>query len=81
MIMAHVTYQIVEHEGGWAYKVGDVFSEAFASKELAREAARKAAREQKTPGEDEAIEYEDKSGRWHDEDAKGDDRPDTDVKG
>ena len=26
--MTHVTYEIVEHDGGWAYKLGDVFSEA-----------------------------------------------------
>mgnify|MGYP006211561437 CR=1 FL=1 len=29
--MAHVTYRIVEHDGGWAYKLGDSFSETFAS--------------------------------------------------
>jgi hypothetical protein len=26
-IMSHVTYTVVEHDGGWTYKVGDVFSE------------------------------------------------------
>jgi hypothetical protein len=79
--MSHVTYQIVEHDGGWAYKTGDVFSETFATKALAHAAAERAASEQKTPGEDEEIEYEDTSGRWHEEEAKGGDRPDTDVKG
>jgi Uncharacterized protein conserved in bacteria (DUF2188) len=79
--MTHVTYQIVEHEGGWAYKVDNAFSESFASKELARAAARKAAREQRTPGENEVIEFEDSSGHWHDEASKGSDRPDTEVKG
>lgn len=79
--MSHVTYQIVEHDGGWAYKAGGVFSETFATKALAHAAAARAAREQKTPGEDEEITYEDTSGRWHEEDAKGGDRPDTDVKG
>jgi hypothetical protein len=78
--MPHVTYQIVEHDGGWAYKVGDGFSESFTSKELARAAALKAAREQQTPGDDETIEFEDSSGKWHDENAKGSDRPDTEVK-
>ena len=29
--MSHVTYRIVEHDGGWAYKSGDTFSETFAS--------------------------------------------------
>jgi len=63
--MSHVTYTIVEHDGGWAYKVGDVFSETFATREAAQS------------GE---IEYEDSSGRWHDEDESGEDRPETEVK-
>ena len=25
--MEGLTYRIVQHDGGWAYKVGDVFSE------------------------------------------------------
>ena len=37
--MNKVTYEIVEHDGGWAYKVGDVFSETFATRELAHAAA------------------------------------------
>ena len=27
--MTHVTYKIVEHDGGWAYTVNGVFSEPF----------------------------------------------------
>ena len=27
--MSNVTYEIVEHDGGWAYKVDGVFSEPF----------------------------------------------------
>ncbi len=76
----HVTYRIVPHDGGWAYKVGDVFSETFASRERAHAAATRAAREQHTPGDSAAIEYEDAAGKWHDEYARGGDRPDTDVK-
>jgi len=79
--MARITYQVVQHDGGWAYKVGDVFSETFATHQEAREAAEIAAAEQKAPGEDEAIEYEDEKGVWHEEDASGRDRPDTDVEG
>ena len=78
--MAHVVYRIVQHDEGWAYKVGDVISESFASRELAHAAAVRAAREQRTPGDTEAIEYEDEAGRWRDETAKGDDRPDAEVK-
>ena len=77
--MVNVTYKVVEHDGGWAYKVGDVFSETFRTHEDAHAAAEIAAREQKSPGESEAIEYQDASGKWRVEDTKGDDRPATDV--
>ena len=78
--MTHVSYVVVEHDGGWAYKVGDVFSETFPTHALAHAAAARAAQEQRTPGETAGIEYEDPSGRWHDEVARGTDRPDTGVK-
>ena len=34
--MPKVTYHIIEHDGGWAYRVGDVISETFPSHDLAR---------------------------------------------
>jgi hypothetical protein len=77
--MTHVTYRVVAHDGGWAYKVGDVFSETFATKDRAISAATRAAREHKTPGEPAAIQYEDSTGRWHEEMTRGNDRPYTDV--
>jgi hypothetical protein len=79
--MATIKYRIVEHDGGWAYKVGDVFSETYPSHDDARQAAEIAAREQETPGETTDISWEDERGRWHDETARGDDRPDTSVEG
>jgi hypothetical protein len=79
--MAKVTYEIVEHDGGWAYRVDGVFSETFPSHDLARKAAERAAKEQVVPGATTGITYEDKSGHWHQEVAAGDDRPETDVKG
>ena len=54
---------------------------SFATRALAHAAAKRAAREQQTPGETVEIEFEDSSGHWHDETAKGSDRPETDVKG
>ncbi len=78
--MSHVTYTIVEHDGGWAYKVGDVFSETFRTREAAHTAAARAAQEQRTPGQGGPIEYEDSAGHWNEEEERGDDRPDTDVK-
>ena len=79
--MTKVTYEIVEHDGGWAYKVDGVFSEPFPSHDAGRLAAEYAAQEQLVPGETTGIQYEDKEGRWHDELAVGNDRPKTNVKG
>ena len=75
-----VTYEIVEHDGGWAYKVDGVFSEAFPTHAAALKAAIAAADEQEVPGTTETIEYEDAKGQWHTETAPGSDRPHTAVK-
>ena len=77
--MAHITYKVVRHEDGWAYTVNGAFSESFPTHAEALEAARRAAAEQRQPGQTEGIEYEDESGKWHRELARGDDRPETDV--
>ena len=79
--MTKVIYEIIEHDGGWAYRVEGVFSETFATHEAARKAAERAAAEQLVPGQSENILYEDKDGRWHAEREPGDDRPETEVKG
>jgi hypothetical protein len=79
--MTKVTYEIVEHDGGWAYRVGDVFSGPFPSHDDARRAAERAAHEQIVPGESTNISYEDKDGRWHTEPSAGSDRPQTEVEG
>ena len=79
--MSRITYEIVEHDGGWAYRVDGVYSEPFPTHDAARRAAEHAAKEQVIPGETTGISYEDKEGRWHDELAKGSDRPETDVEG
>ena len=79
--MSKITYQIVEHDGGWAYRVGGVFSEPFPSLEAARAAAARAASEQVVGGETTGISYEDSRGKWHSEVSSGDDRPETDVQG
>ena len=79
--MTKITYEIVEHDGGWAYRVDGVYSEPFKSHDLARKAAERAAREQIVPGKTTGIVYEDKDGHWHAEVSPGDDRPKTNVKG
>ncbi|MGO4527249.1 hypothetical protein AB4097_20620 [Microvirga sp. 2MCAF35] len=79
--MGTIHYEVVEHEDGWTYKVGDVFSERYASHDEARAAAERAAAEQMLPGATEDIEYQDEGGDWHEEISLGKDRPETDVMG
>jgi hypothetical protein len=78
--MAEITYEIVEHDGGWAYKADGVFSEAYPTHAAALAAAKRAAAEQEVPGHSEVIEYEDEKGKWHTETARGSDRPHTAIK-
>ncbi|MEI9804253.1 MAG: DUF2188 domain-containing protein [Pseudolabrys sp.] len=78
--MPEVTYEIVEHDGGWAYKAGGVFSEPYPTHAAALRAAKSAAAEQKVPGETAEIEFEDEKGKWHRETASGSDRPNTTIK-
>ena len=78
--MTKVTYEVVEHDGGWAYRANGVLSETFPTHALAHQAAERAAREQRVAGQTTGISYEDADGRWHDEVSSGDDRPETGVK-
>ncbi len=75
-----VTYEIVQHDGGWAYKVNGAFSEPFPTHAEAVDAAASAAAEQELPGDAETIEYEDEKGEWHSETVSGKDRPHATVK-
>jgi Uncharacterized protein conserved in bacteria (DUF2188) len=75
-----ITYEIVQHDDGWAYKVNGVFSEAFPTHAKALTAAQSAAAEQELPGDAETIEYEDEQGEWHSEIVSGRDRPHAVVK-
>jgi hypothetical protein len=77
--MTKIEYVIVEHDGGWAYKLGDVYSETFRNRAGAVKAAKRAAAEQRAPGDDVGITYEDANGVWHSELADGHDRPETSV--
>lgn len=77
--MAHVKYDIVEHDGGYAYKVGDVFSETFRTHKAALDAAIAAANRQQAAGQSAAIQYQDAQGQWHEEQVDGGDRPETEI--
>ena len=79
--MTKITYEIVKHDGGWAYRANGTYSESFRSHDEAKRAATLAAREQAQPGEETRISWEDSNGRWHHEVSKGDDRPQVDVEG
>jgi hypothetical protein len=74
-----IHYRVVPHDGGWAYKLGDVFSEPFATRKQAMSAAHRVAHEQHVPGETRYIEFQDEHGAWHTELARGIDRPDAVV--
>ena len=77
--MAKLEYRVVAHDGGWAYTLDGVFSEPFASRDLALRAAREVAEEQHVAGETTQIEYQDAEGGWHSELSDGGDRPETGV--
>jgi predicted secreted protein len=77
--MAELIYHVVQHDGGWAYRVDGTFSETFPNHDAAHRAADRAAREQRLAGETVGIVYEDAGGRWRQEIADGGDRPATRV--
>jgi hypothetical protein len=77
--MSKIAYEVVEHDGGWAYRANGTFSEAFPTRQLAHEAAVRAAGEQRAPGSDASISYEDEKGKWRDERSAANDRPKTEV--
>ncbi len=79
--MSKVVYEIVEHDGGWAYRAKDVYSETFPTHDSARAAAEAGAARQSVAGATTGISYEDRDGQWHSEVAKGEDRPETEVAG
>ncbi|CAN5239260.1 DUF2188 domain-containing protein [soil metagenome] len=77
--MSEVTYHLVEHDGGWAYKVDGVFSETFPNRDAAHKAAVRAAGEQRVSGDTVGIVFEDANGAWRSELEPGTDRPNTRV--
>jgi hypothetical protein len=79
--MSSVVYEVVQHDGGWAYRSGGVYSETFPSHDAALKVARRVAGEQRAPGEAAEIQYEDENGAWKTEHADGGDRPETSVTG
>jgi hypothetical protein len=77
--MPDVKYEVVEHDGGWAYTVNGTFSETFPSHGAALAAAQNAAGEQTIGDKTTEIVYQDAEGMVHQEIAERDDRPPTRV--
>ncbi|MDQ1183299.1 MULTISPECIES: DUF2188 domain-containing protein [Agrobacterium] len=74
-----VVYHVDQHDGGFAYRVDDVWSETFPDHDTALEAARDAARRQQIGGDEVEISYQLSDGSWQSQHVNGGDRPDTDV--
>lgn len=77
--MVKVTYPVVAHDEGYAYRLGDVYSEPYPTHEEALAAARQAAGAQQLADGDAEISWQDAEGEWHHEHADGADRPMTEV--
>ncbi|MBP0573419.1 DUF2188 domain-containing protein, partial [Mycobacterium tuberculosis] len=50
-----LSYAIVEHDGGWAYRFGETLSETFPSRQAASDAAGAAAARQQVPADVEST--------------------------
>jgi Uncharacterized protein conserved in bacteria (DUF2188) len=77
--MSVLTYKIVQHDGGWAYRADGTYSETFPTHRAALAAAHRAIAEQRVPDARAEIEWEDENGRWHTESVSGSDRPVTEL--
>ncbi len=66
--MSHVTYKIVEHDGGWAYTVDGVFRK-LPTHAAALAAAKRAAAEQRVPRPHRGDRIRTSDGKWHTETA------------
>ncbi|MDP9839919.1 hypothetical protein J2T09_004699 [Neorhizobium huautlense] len=77
--MANATYHVAEHDGGFAYRVDDVWSGPFPSHEAALAAANDAAQGQQIGGDNVEIQFQLADGRWQTQHVEGGDRPETDV--
>lgn len=74
-----LAYHIGEHDGGYAYRVNDVWSEPFPDHATALAAAKSASLRQQLGGEDAEITFETADGQWQTEHVSGGDRLETEV--
>ncbi|MBB4227575.1 DUF2188 domain-containing protein [Rhizobium mongolense] len=62
--MVDITYQIVPHDEGWAYKLGGTISETYATVEEAINHAKRAASRQKIGDGDATLAFPAPDGGW-----------------
>ncbi|RUM25871.1 DUF2188 domain-containing protein [Rhizobium vallis] len=62
--MADITYHVVPHDNGWAYKLGDTLSETYATADEAIVHAKDAASRQKIGDGDALLAYPSPDGGW-----------------
>jgi hypothetical protein len=62
--MVDITYEIVPHDKGWAYKLGDTLSETYATPDQAARQAKSAAARQKIGNGDARLAYPAPNGGW-----------------
>ncbi|MDK4723801.1 MULTISPECIES: hypothetical protein [Rhizobium] len=77
--MMPLIYKVGKHDEGFAYRLGDVWSETFPDHESALAAAKSAAARQQQDGEDAQITYQLYDGRWLTEHVSRGEGPTTDV--
>ncbi|MBB4006289.1 DUF2188 domain-containing protein [Allorhizobium taibaishanense] len=77
--MAKVTYEIVPHDEGWAYRLDGAYSERFDSHDQALEAARIVMKEIAQADEPVRIVYQDADGKWRAEMSNGNDHPEVEI--
>jgi hypothetical protein len=78
--MSITIYRVLRHNGGWAYRAAEAFSDTFETREAARAAARVAAREHRAPKERAATD-EEKKEHGHRESVDGNERRGVTVRG
>jgi hypothetical protein len=63
--MVDITYKIVPHDKGWAYKLGDTLSETYETPDQAARQAKSAAARQKIGDGDAKLAYPTSDGGWN----------------
>jgi hypothetical protein len=71
-----IKYHVAVHDGGFGYRLGEVWSETYPDHDSALVAAKSIARQQ-VGGEDAEISFQLSDGRWQTEQLDGGDRPTT----